>query len=138
LHELTCVLVDDNEPILTALATLLRQEGIDIVGTARSGTEALRLLEQQQPATLVVDIRLPDLSGIEVARRVRDLSDSSPAVIVYTSYADRSIVASAFDAGARAVVLKDAPPRNLLEAIEIVAAGGTYIDAGLRTGPRHL
>ena len=132
---LTCVLVDDNAPVLDALATLLRDEGIDVVGTAGNGLDALRLLEQCTPAALVVDVRLPDLTGIEVARRARELSQLRPAVIVYTSYADRTVVASALDAGARAVVLKDAPPVNLLEAISVVAAGGTYVDPRLRTGP---
>jgi DNA-binding NarL/FixJ family response regulator len=132
---LTCVLVDDNAPVLDALATLLRDEGIDVVGTAGNGLDALRLLEQCTPAALVVDVRLPDLTGIEVARRARELAQLRPAVIVYTSYADRTVVASALDAGARAVVLKDAPPVNLLEAISVVAAGGTYVDPRLRTGP---
>jgi len=136
-HDRTCVLADDNEPIREALATLLRQEGYDVVGTASSGTEALRLLEQQRPATLVVDVRMPDLDGIEVARRARALSRLRPAIILYTSYADRSVVAEALDAGARAVVLKDAPPHNLFEAIDIVVRqGGIYVDPRLRTGPR--
>jgi DNA-binding NarL/FixJ family response regulator len=134
---LTCVLVDDNEPVLAALETLLRDEGIDVIGTAVTGFDALRLLEQRVPAALVVDVRLPDLNGIEVARRVRDLAELRPAVIVYTSYADSGVVTSALAAGARAVVLKDAPPVNLLEAISVVAAGGTYVDPRLRTGPNR-
>ena len=132
---LSCVLVDDNEPMLAALETLLREEGIDVIGTAVTGLDALRLLEQRQPTALVVDVRLPDLTGIEVARRARELAQLRPAVIVYTSYADRSVVSRALDAGARAVVLKDAPPVNLLEAISVVAAGGMYVDPRLRTGP---
>jgi DNA-binding NarL/FixJ family response regulator len=132
---LSCVLVDDNEPVLAALETLLRDEGIDVIGTAVTGLDALRLLEQRQPTALVVDVRLPDLTGIEVARRARELAQLRPAVIVYTSYADRSVVSRALDAGARAVVLKDAPPVNLLEAISVVAAGGMYVDPRLRTGP---
>ena len=138
LQGLTCLLVDDNKPILAALETLLRDEGIDVVGTAGTGLDALRLLEQRRPAALVVDVRLPDLTGIEVARRATELALSRPAVIVYTSYADRSVVTSALDAGARAVVLKDAPPVNLLEAISVVAAGGIYVDPRLRTGPERL
>jgi DNA-binding NarL/FixJ family response regulator len=134
---LTCLLVDDNKPVLAALETLLRNEGIDVVGTAGTGLDALRLLEQRRPAALVVDVRLPDLTGIEVARRASELALSRPAVIVYTSYADRSLVTSALDAGARAVVIKDAPPVNLLEAISVVAAGGIYIDPRLRTGPER-
>jgi DNA-binding NarL/FixJ family response regulator len=133
----TCVLVDDNGPVLEALATLLRQEGIEIVGTAKSGAEALQLLEQFQPAAVVVDLRLPDINGIEVARRAAELPRLRPAVIIYTSFAERSLVTKALTVGARAVVLKDAPPANLLEAISVVASGGVYIDSRLRTGPRR-
>ena len=132
---LSCVLVDDNESVLSALETLLRSEGIDVVGTAGTGSEALRILEQRRPSALVVDVRLPDLDGIEVARLASRLARSRPAVIVYTSYADKALVRSALEAGARAVVLKDAPPLNLLEALRVVAAGGIYIDPQLRTGP---
>ena len=132
---LSCVLVDDNESVLSALETLLRSEGIDVVGTAGTGFEALRILEQRRPSALVVDLRLPDLDGIEVARRAGELPGSPLDVIIYTSYADGALVRSALDAGARAVVLKDAPPLNLLEALRVVAAGGIYIDPQLRTGP---
>jgi DNA-binding NarL/FixJ family response regulator len=134
---LSCVLVDDNEPVLRALETLLREEGINVVGTAGTGLGALELLESHRPSTLVVDVRLPDLGGVEVARRAGELARSRPSVILYTSYADRTLVTSALDAGARAVVLKDAPPLNLLEAIRVVAAGGIYIDPQLRTGPHR-
>jgi DNA-binding NarL/FixJ family response regulator len=135
--QLSCVLVDDNEPVLRALETLLRDEGIDVVGTAGTGLGALQLLESHHPSTFVVDLRLPDLDGIEVTRRAGELARSRPAVIVYTSYADRTLVTRALDAGARAVVLKDAPPLNLLEAFRVVAAGGIYVDPQLRTGPRE-
>src|SRR5256885_13597838 len=134
---LSCVLVDDNEPVLRALETLLLDEGIDVVATAGTGLAALELVDVHRPSTMVVDLRLPDLGGIEVARRATELARSRPAVIVYTSYADRTLVTRALDAGARAVVLKDAPPLNLLEAFRVVAAGGIYIDPQLRTGPNR-
>ena len=131
---LTCVLADDNGPILEALGALLRAEGLDIVGTARSGAEALRVLEQQRPTAAVIDFRLPDLNGLEVARRSAEIARLSPAVILYTSFPDPSLVTRALDVGVRAVVLKDAPPANLLEAISIVVDGGIYIDPRLRRG----
>ena len=134
---MTCVVADDNDAILAALASLLSDEGIEILGKARSGEEAVQLVEREQPATLVVDVRLPDFDGVEVARRVGELARPRPAVILYTSYADGCLVGRALDVGARGVVLKDAPPQNLLDAIAFVAGGGTYIDPRLRRGPRR-
>ncbi len=135
LRGLTCVLADDNGPILEAMESLLRNEGVHVLGSARSGVEALRLLERCDPTAIVLDVRLPDLGGIEVARRAGEIARRKPAVILYTSYADGALVASALDVGVRAVVLKDAPPANLLEAIAVVAGGGIYIDSRLRMGP---
>jgi DNA-binding NarL/FixJ family response regulator len=132
---ITCLLADDSELILEALVDFLRNEGIDILGTARTGVEVLRLLERCEPTLLVLDVRLHDLGGIEVARRAGEIARRMPAVILYTSYADRGLVTRALAAGVRAVVLKDVPPANLLAAISIVLDGGIYIDPCLGVGP---
>lgn len=135
LRGLTCLLADDNGALLEALESLLCAEGIEVLGAARTGVEALRLLERCEPSTIVLDLRLPDLGGIEVARRTGEIARKKPAVILYTSYADPALVTSALAAGARGVVLKDASPANLLEALSVVAAGGIYIDSRLRPVP---
>jgi DNA-binding NarL/FixJ family response regulator len=128
----SCLLADDSEPITDALEALLREEHIDVLGVAHTGLDALRLLRLHTPTAIVLDVRLPDLNGLEVARRAAEMARTRPAVIFYTSYADATFVIEALDAGARAVVLKDAPPENLLQALGIVANGGTYIDPRLR------
>lgn len=131
----TCLLADDSEPIREALVDLLRNEGIEILGAARTGVEALRLLERCDPTLLVLDVRLPDIDGVEVARRAGEIAREKPAVILYTSYADRGLATRALAVGARAVVIKNASPANLLEAISIVVDGGIYIDPRLGVGP---
>jgi two-component system, NarL family, response regulator DesR len=128
----TCLLADDNGPVLEALASLLRTEGIDVVGEARTGVEALELMGQQPARVVVLDVRLPDLSGFEVARRSAEIVRKQTSIIFYTSYADAKMVSEALDLGARGVVLKDAPPENLLHAIDAVSAGGVYVDPKLR------
>jgi DNA-binding NarL/FixJ family response regulator len=130
--ELRCMLVDDNEAILQAIASLLRSEGIEVIGQGRTGLEALRLLDSLPPTAIVLDVNLPDLDGLEVARRAAEIARKRTPVIFYTSYADQAFVVDALDAGARAVVLKDAPPINLLDAIAEVSTGGVYIDPRLR------
>jgi DNA-binding NarL/FixJ family response regulator len=131
----TCLLADDSEPILEALVDFLRNEGIEILGAARTGVEALRLLERCDPTVFVLDVRLPDLGGVEVARRAGEIARRKPAVILYTSYPDRGLATRALAVGARAVVLKDVPPANLLEAIAVVVDGGIYIDPRLGVDP---
>jgi DNA-binding NarL/FixJ family response regulator len=126
------LLADDNSPVLDAMACLLRGEGMDVIGTARTGMEALGLLAARPATALVLDVRLPDLSGLEVARRAAEIARKQMPIIFYTSYADRQFVRDALDIGARAVVLKDAPPENLLTAIAAVVAGGIYVDPRLQ------
>jgi DNA-binding NarL/FixJ family response regulator len=126
------VLVDDSTPLLHALAELLRAEGVAVAGAVQTGTDALRYLQRRPATTLVLDVRLPDLGGLEVARRAAEIQRSKTSVIFYTSEADAAFVQQALDGGAQAVVLKDAPPENLLDAIAAVAAGQIYIDPRLR------
>ncbi len=130
--ELTCLLVDDNKPVLDALESLLQGEGVRVLGSARNGLDALLLLERMPATAIVLDVRLPDLSGLEVARRAAEIVRQKTPIIFYTSYAEPRLVADALDVGARGVVLKDAPPANLLDAIAAVARGDTYIDPRLR------
>src|SRR5207249_5480466 len=89
----------------------------------------------------LLDLRMPGLDGPEVIRRVQRVS-SGTAVVVYTGGADGRVVHEVLDAGARGVVLKDSPLPDLVRALELVSAGGLYIDAGLtaalamrRSGP---
>lgn len=124
---LTLLLADDHPAILDSVATLLRDERIEVVGRARTGAEALELIERRDPAVALLDRRLPDLSGIEVARRIVRAFPRT-ATLLYTGHADSALVHEALDAGARGVVLKEAPLPDLPRAIAIVAGGGTYLD----------
>ena len=124
---LTLLLADDHPAILDSVATLLRDERIEVVGCARTGAEALELIERRVPAVALLDRRLPDLSGIEVARRIVRAFPRT-ATLLYTGHADSALVHEALDAGARGVVLKEAPLPDLPRAIAIVAGGGTYLD----------
>jgi DNA-binding NarL/FixJ family response regulator len=125
-----CLVADDHPAVLNAVCDYLTEEGIDIVARARSGREALAKIESMEPAVAIVDLRMPELSGIEVAREVARLG-SATAVILFTGNADQAQLVDAVDAGARGFVLKEAPLTDLLRAIETVLAGGTYVDAVL-------
>ena len=125
-----CVVADDHPSVLGAVSGYLDAEGIDVVARARNGPEALEKIKAVAPAVAVLDLRMPGLSGIEVAKELVRLG-SATAVILFTGDADRDHLVDALDAGARGFVLKEGPLSDLLIAINTVAAGGTYIDAVL-------
>ncbi|HZC31610.1 MAG TPA: response regulator, partial [Gaiellaceae bacterium] len=86
--ELTCLIADDHPAVSELLARYLREHGVTIVGQARDGREALAEVERLKPSVLLLDLRLPHLSGIEVARTIAQRDDLSCAVILYTGYGD--------------------------------------------------
>jgi DNA-binding NarL/FixJ family response regulator len=125
---LTSVLVADDHPaVVEAVADVLDENGIEITARARDGREAVEKIEAVHPDVALLDLRMPGLSGIEVARHVaRTAPDTS--VILYTAFGDRALLTEAMDAGARGFVLKEAPLAEVVRAVELVAAGRTYVD----------
>lgn len=125
--EVSCLVADDHPAVLEAVAEYLESSGITVVGRAIDGDEALEKIGVRKPSVALVDVRMPGVSGIEIARR---LGKSAPdtAVILYTGYGDRALLTEALDAGARGFVLKEAPMEDIARAVQTVAAGGTYVD----------
>jgi DNA-binding NarL/FixJ family response regulator len=124
---ITCVVADDHPAVLEAVAEFLVQGGIEVIGRARDGEEALERIEQRKPQVALVDVRMPKLGGIELTRRAqRSAPDTS--ILLYTGYGDRALLTEALDAGVRGFVLKEAPMDDLIRAIQSVAGGGTYVD----------
>jgi DNA-binding NarL/FixJ family response regulator len=124
---ITCLIADDHPAVVEAVADVLAENGIEISGRARDGREAIERIEETKPQVALLDLRMPSLSGIEVARL---LTRSAPdtAVILYTAFGDRALLIEAMDAGARGFVLKEAPLAEVVRAVELVAAGRTYVD----------
>jgi DNA-binding NarL/FixJ family response regulator len=138
LAPIRCLIADDHPAILDAVSRFLEgDDELEIVGKASEGERALREIETHAPDVALLDIRMPGLGGIEIARRL--VTEGSPtAVILYTGHPDRSLLLEALDAGARGFLLKEAPLDDLNRAIRIVARGGTYVDpalAGVLAGP---
>jgi DNA-binding NarL/FixJ family response regulator len=123
----TCLLADDHPAILASVAAFLTDEGIDVVATARTGAEALRALELHGVAVAVLDQRLPDMTGVELARAIAAIRPDT-AVLLYTGFSEAALVQEALDAGVCGIVLKDAPLTDLPRAIALVAEGGSYLD----------
>jgi DNA-binding NarL/FixJ family response regulator len=127
----TILLADDHRIFRDGLRPLLSaQPELQVVAEAEDGLEALRLGRERQPDIAVLDISMPGLNGIEVARR---LAIEAPRVqsIVLSMHNDRRFVLEALRAGARGYLLKDDGILELLEAIRTVRSGETYLCAAV-------
>jgi DNA-binding NarL/FixJ family response regulator len=123
-NKITCLLADDHPAVLDSISRVLVSQGFDVIAQARDGDDALAAIESAKPQVAILDVRMPGLSGIAVAKRVaRDT-----AVILYTGYSDRTLLIEALDAGVRGFVLKEAPLADLARAIQTVARGDVYVD----------
>jgi DNA-binding NarL/FixJ family response regulator len=132
-ERITVVVADDHPALLSAVADVLVEAGLEVVGRASNGEEALAKIEKRQPTVALVDVRMPRLGGIAVAERARRAAPDT-AVLLYTGHGDQALLADALDAGVRGFVLKDAPLHDLVRAVEMVARGGTYVDPVLAGG----
>ncbi len=125
------LLADDHGIVRRGLRSLLESEpGLSIIAEATDGLEALRLCEEHAPDTLIVDIAMPKMNGIEVAARVQKLAHP-PKVIILSMHADESYILRALAAGARAYLLKDATDEDLLPAVRSVAAGKPFFSGAV-------
>lgn len=134
----TVVVADDHPALLAAVVETLERNGFTVVAQASDGRAAVEHISREQPRVAVVDLQMPHLSGIEVARASVETSPGT-AFVFYTAFGDRALLADALAAGARGFVLKEAPLQDLVRAVERVAAGDTYVDpvlAGLLVGSR--
>jgi DNA-binding NarL/FixJ family response regulator len=122
------VIVCDDHAILREGTQLILEKvpGVDVVGTAATGNEALRLVERSRPDVLVLDLQLPDMSGVEVARRVRG-SFSAVAILVLTGYVDATYIPRLLQIGVRGYLPKTASSAELAAAVRAVAAGRTIV-----------
>jgi len=122
--------VDDHEALRGGLEVLLTQAGHEVVGTAGNIAAALDLVEHADPEVALVDIKLPDGSGIDLTRQLLALRPDL-AIVLYTGDADAELLYEGLDSGARGYALKAGSMEELLAAIKQVAAGLSYVDPRL-------
>ncbi len=123
------VVADDQDLVRTGLRMILgAQPGIDVVGEAADGIQAIEVATRLRPDVLLVDIRMPKLDGIEVTRRLAGPDVADPmAVVVITTFDLDEYVLGALRAGARGFLLKDAGPDLLVQAVHAAANGDALI-----------
>ena len=117
------IIAEDQSLVLGALAALLESEGdIEVIGQARNGLEALKMVRTQKPDVLLTDIEMPEMSGLELAGELK--RQGSPVrVIILTTFARAGYLRRALDSGACGYLLKDSPASELAGAIRRVRSG---------------
>ncbi|MEV6607721.1 response regulator transcription factor [Kutzneria sp. NPDC051319] len=128
MSDLRVVLADDQTVVREGLATLLKLlPGVEVVGAAADGEQAVALVAEQRPDVLLVDLRMPRCDGVEATRRVREQYPETE-VVVLTTYTDDDSVLSALRAGARGFLTKDADAEAIARALHAAAAGQSTVD----------
>jgi two-component system nitrate/nitrite response regulator NarP len=131
------LLADDHPMIAAALEVLLRGSDYELVGRARSGADALAQVQRLKPHLLLLDVNMPDGSGIDVLRQLR-AGRRAPAVILLTAGMDDSQLLSADKLGPEGIVLKTSDPGLLLECMEQVRKGERFVDPEIAERTRSV
>ena len=110
------LVVDDDETIRAVFSAVLEDSGFDVVGVAADGAEAVSLVRALQPDTVVLDLRMPGVGGIEAARRIRPI-DAGVRVVVVSAYDDATLQRAAAAAGVSRFLVKGCPLDDLTDAV---------------------
>jgi two-component system response regulator DevR len=122
------LIVDDHEVVRIGLKTLLSQaQGMRVVGEAGTAAEAVTAAERTKPNVILMDVRLPDASGVEACRRIKE-KDPDARVVMLTSFSDEEAIVGAVMAGASGYLLKQADGERLSQAIRDAAEGESSLD----------
>src|SRR5947207_6333355 len=122
------LVVDDHEVVRQGLVALLdRREGFEVVAEAGTVAEAVEQARRHEPDIVIMDVRLPDGSGVEACREIR-AERPETRVVMLTSYPDEEAVLSAIVAGASGYLLKQVRARDLVSALEAVGRGESLLD----------
>ena len=125
------LIVDDHAIVRTGIRRLLKDRGATEILEAASGEDALQTVQETQLDLVVLDLNLPSLGGLELLKRLMRVK-ADLAILVFSQHAEAIYAAKALEAGARGFVSKNAAPEELLEAMEIILAGGTAVEKSIQ------
>jgi DNA-binding NarL/FixJ family response regulator len=123
MSDIRVLIVDDHPVVRTGIRNLLDPAvGISVVGEASTGSEALQMIESLQPQVVLLDMKLPDMSGIEVIKQIYETKSKS-RVLGLSSYDDREFISQLLNYGASGYLLKEEVPEYIIDAVRGVAHG---------------
>lgn len=125
------MVVEDHPTVREGICLVLEREGYAVVGRAGTAQDGHDAIVATQPSVALVDVDLPDGSGVELTRRLLR-RDTRFGVLLYTGMDDPQVLEDGLASGARGFTLKTSDPDTMLNAVRAVAAGGTFIDPGVR------
>jgi DNA-binding NarL/FixJ family response regulator len=122
------LIVDDQSLVRAGFRMILESEPeIEVVGEAADGLTAVLAARETQPDVILMDVRMPNVDGLEATRRLLDGKDEGPRILILTTFDLDEYVYEALRAGASGFLLKDTPPEQLVEAIHVVARGDALL-----------
>jgi len=124
------LLADDHRMLREGLRRTLEEEGLEVVGEAADGEEALRLAAKLRPDVVLMDVTMPVLDGVEATRQLHDHLPEIPVVIL-TMHADREVLARAIRAGAAGYLVKDCSTDEVVRTVRLAASGETALSPEL-------
>ena len=126
-----CLVVDDHTVLREGLGILFGDaDDLELVGTVKTGEEAIDAVRETEPEVVLMDVRLPGIDGVSTVKRIHQASPKTQFVM-FTAYGDKRLLSDAIAAGARGYVMKGSPPADLLRAIRTVADGNAFVDPSL-------
>jgi len=136
-NKIRVLIAEDHEIVRQGLKLLVDGEpDMEVVGEAGDGSSALKRVESLKPTVAVLDVAMPEMSGLQAAREIRQRMPET-AIVVLTRYSDQAYVQELLRVGASAYVLKQSASRELLKAIRAAARGERYVDANLGEHGAH-
>ncbi|XVS62326.1 response regulator [Actinosynnema sp. CA-299493] len=124
---LRVVVADDQVLVRTGFRMILTADGIDVVGEATNGLEAVEAVRRTVPDVVLMDIRMPELDGLEATRRILTGAGPEPRVIILTTFDLDHYVYAALSAGASGFLLKDVTPEHLVASVRMVRSGDALL-----------